>query len=140
MRLMINYNYNISDNNNFILTEKHGLKKKIKLDVGEYYKDAIWYNLDHYTQINTLRKLFQYIQYNINDHNEIILPNKIKCNVIELIDYIYISYIHTHNFLLKNGFTPLDMNSDNIFIHQLNKRSYINDKKIKNIKKNNIQI
>jgi len=65
--------------------------------------------------------------------NKITLPNEITCNINELVDYIVISYLTVHHQLYKNNISLYDMHFGNIFIHWLNKNSYMGDKYIGDI-------
>jgi len=75
----------------------------------------------------------KYIYHNIDKDYNIILPNDVKCNVIEFIDYLCISYLHTQLLFINNNISVTDTHLNNIFIHYLNKRSYISDQYIGDI-------
>jgi hypothetical protein len=122
-----------------IITEKHGLDQDIEIDINYFYGGPIWGpwspNSNKWTSsLNTLYDLLRYINISEKINNNITLPNGITCNIIKLLDYICISYIHTHNLLCNNNITPTDMHEGNIFIHWLNDNSYLDDINLKNIK------
>jgi hypothetical protein len=73
-------------------------------------------------------------------NNYVVLPNKIKCNVIELFDYICISYLHTHNLYQKHNIYISDMHMKNVFIHWLYDESYLGDNNIGNIEYINYKV
>ena len=82
------------------------------------------------TNLATLGSLCEYIHLLKMPNDEIILPNNIKCNVVDLLNYVSISYIITYNLLYKNGIYLRDMHFENIFIHWLDKNSYMYDQYI----------
>lgn len=132
--------YGICDNKkmiNKIITFKYGLDYEYKLDISdkflnEYEMFGAPINKIFKSKIATLTDLNQYIKLNIEDDDTIILPNKIKCNIVELYDYLCISYLVTYHLLTKNGIYPTDLHADNIFIHWINDKSYYGSKNIKN--------
>jgi hypothetical protein len=83
--------------------------------------------------MSTLGDLLNYIKIR-RDGENILLPNNEMCNIVEICDYLTISYLHTHNLCMKHHVSLLDMHSENIFIHWLGKNSYMGDKNIGNIK------
>lgn len=123
-----------------LITYRYGLSYNVKINLKNkiYDERPIWNpkfaNNDDFisNNLSTLRQLFLFIYYN-NKNGIITFPNKKKCNVSELFDYICISYITTHQLLAKNNIFISDMHQDNIFIHWLNESSYYNNKNIKNI-------
>jgi hypothetical protein len=125
-----------------IYTLRYGLDKSVEINlVGKIYdEDTLWHkshsqNNEIFTNtIATIGDLFTYIHYKKNKDDNVILPNNIKCNIVELYDYLCISYLATHHLLTENNIFPSDMHTGNIFIHWLNDNSYFNDKNIKNLK------
>ena len=122
---------------NKIITLKHGLDYEYELDISDRLFDEFEMTGAPIRQIfkskiATLTDLIQYINLNIEDDGTIILPNKIKCNVVELYDYLCISYLVTYHLLTKNDICPFDLHASNIFIHWLNDKSYYGSKNIKN--------
>jgi hypothetical protein len=125
-----------------IYTLRYGLDKPVEINlVGKIYdEDTLWHkshsqNNEIFTNtIATIGDLFTYIHYKKNKDDNVILPNNIKCNIVELYDYLCISYLATHHLLTENNIFPSDMHTGNIFIHWLNDNSYFNDKNIKNLK------
>jgi hypothetical protein len=126
-----------------IVTERHGLDREIEVKIKGFYEGPMWrhvenYNPDdpiYYTRMSTFDDLMIYanLTKNLTEKNKddmIELPNGIKCNIIELIDYLTISYIITVDLLAKNNIYLLDMHPQNIFIHWLNNNSYLYDKYI----------
>jgi len=140
---MIGYSSCGSKNNTFvdkIVMERHGLLKNIEMTLEGYNEGPLFFlrdrnkNLTKWTNnLATLFHLIKYILVNKNDENEVELPNGKKCDIVKLIDYLTISYIHTHNLLQRNNIVPVDMHSENIFIHWLNKNSYLDDEYIGDI-------
>jgi len=114
-----------------IITERHGLLKNIEINVNGYDGSVLlWGNSQNDTIFDTnLATLFDLIKYILitKKGNNVELPNGKKVNIIKLIDYLCISYIHTHNLLHKNNIIISDMHHQNIFIHWLNKDSYLDD-------------
>jgi hypothetical protein len=125
---------------NKIITLKYGLPNSVEINLdGKIYNEKSLYT--HKKQIDiiknnisTLKELYEYINYNKNENNEIMLPNGELCSIAKLFDYICISYLVTHHLLTENNIFPHDMYPKNIFIHWLNDKSYYNDKNLKSIK------
>jgi len=127
---------------NRIVTERHGLDKKIMFDMDGFSEDTFWHpakdtNLLYNkfdSNLSTLSSLLQYIDLksdpNNNNDGKVILPNNQECDAINLIDSICISYIHTAHLLSKQSITPADMHFNNIFVQWLSKDSYIDDRPI----------
>lgn len=123
-----------------IITERQGLNYNSDTKVDLFNSGEIFWpqknkkdNTVFSSSLNTLQELFKYIQF--NESNDFVrLPNGIECNVSTLFDYLCISFLHTHNLLVKNNITVYDMHSANIFINWLNDNSWNGDKNIKNIK------
>jgi hypothetical protein len=121
-----------------IITERHGLDEPVEIKKDGYIETPLIfpeYNREHENK-STLATLYELMIYiNLKKKgNSVILPNSETCDIIELCDYLTISYLHTHDLLLKNNITLYDMHNSNIFIHWLNKNSYMGDKNIQNIK------
>jgi len=125
-----------------IYTLRYGLDKPVEINLqGKIYdEDSLWHkqeienNKVFKNTIATLGDLFTYIHYSKNKDDNVILPNGVTCNVVELYDYICISFLATHHLLTKNNIYQSDMHVSNLFIHWLNDNSYYNDKNIKNVK------
>jgi len=123
-----------------IITRKYGLKKQIEINLDNkiFNDEPLWIKprnekkTTFISSINTVKELFAYIHYT-RKGEKCILPNNIECNVIELYDYLCISYLITHYLLTQNNIYPSDMSSNNIFIHWLNDDSYYDNVNIKNI-------
>jgi hypothetical protein len=138
--LMIGYSMCDKDNEmsvNRIVTERHGIDEKIKIQHNYQLCKPLLKGIkvSEFLEkdFSTLYDLLEYINLN-NDGTDVILPNNITCNMIELYDYIIISYLHTHKLLLSNNIIIGDMHPGNIFIHWLNDNSYLGDQNIGNIK------
>ena len=128
---------------NKIITERHGLNENVKFDIEGFTDEEIWhgprpgriykspYVFD--SEIGTLDSLCKYIFSKMKNGN-VILPNGETCNVVELFDYLAISFIHTHQLLHKHNIIISDMHSNNIFIHWLNNDSYLGDTNISKVK------
>jgi hypothetical protein len=141
---LIGYSSCDSDKINMLMTEKHGLKTNIVQKLDTFDEGNLWHSKSNKSKIfdsnlNTLKDLFYYVMINMKN-NYVVLPNKIKCNIIELFDYICISYLHTHNLYQKNNIYISDMHMKNIFIHWLSDESYLGDTNIGNIEYINYKI
>lgn len=137
---MVGYSSCGSKNNLFvdkIITERHGLFKNVTVKMEGYDENPIWHPIQYpfgkvkndlvfSSNLGTLQDLIKFMCLERNDYM-IKLPNGQKCNIIEMIDYLCISYIHTHDLLQKNGIILSDMHGANIFIHWLNKNSHLDD-------------
>jgi hypothetical protein len=127
---------------NRVVTLKHGLDEFIEIDLaGKFYNEVqLWHKQREKTKeifkssIATLNELFTYIHYKKNKDGTVKLPNGQICDVVELFDYICISYLATHELLTQNNIFPSDMHAGNLFIHWLNDNSYYDNNNIKNIK------
>lgn len=117
-----------------IITERHGLLDNVEVDVGGHDGWGIFWGASDETIFNSsLSTLFDFIKYLLiakNEKNETVLPNGKKVNIVKLIDYLCISYLHTHNLLHKNNIIISDMHFQNVFVHWLNKDSYLDDQYI----------
>lgn len=128
---------------NKIIAERHGLLKNVKFNIEGYSDDEFWHipkpdrpfesPFIFNSEMGTLLSLCKYVIAQMKD-GVITLPNNETCDVVELFDYLTISYIHTHQLLHKNNIIISDMHSKNIFIHWLNNDSYLGDMNISNIK------
>ena len=128
-----------------IITEKHGLKDNVVIELEGYNENPIWHPprdnknpMVFDSNIATLSDLMKYTIIKMKN-GKVVLPNNIKCDVIKLMDYLTISYIHTHNLLQTHNIVISDMHPHNIFIHWLNKNSYLGDTCINNTKYINYQ-
>lgn len=116
-----------------IITERHGLKEDIIVKIKGFYQRPLLQDNEDYdpknpifkTKLETLGSLFNYMMATKNKDNQVILPNKQKCDIIELCNYLTISYLMTETLLKKHNMTMVDMHSGNIFIHWLNDKSYM---------------
>jgi hypothetical protein len=134
--LMIGYSMCESNKNiDNIVTERHGLDKKVKIDMRDRIQRPIQRTIMSFFESNlaTLGNLFRFIDLTQKNYKTV-LPNNITCDIIKLIDYLTISYLHTHHILYKNNITMMDMHPDNVFIHWLNNKSYMSDKNISKTK------
>jgi len=122
------------------ITERHGWDKEIHIKLDGYYETPIWRLIPDYdskdptykTRMATFDDLCTWFNLMKKPDDTVILPNNQQCNVIELLDYISISHIITYDLLAKHNIFALDMHPGNIFIHWLNKNSYMHDKFIGN--------
>jgi len=126
--------------NTIIITEKHGLKNNFIKELDHIYHSTKLFhpNRDKISKFNenisTIYQLLEYIYlFYDKDKMSIKLPNDIECNIIELLDYLSISYITTIKMLYDNNIYTQDMHSKNIFIHWLNKKSYLDDQYVGDI-------
>jgi hypothetical protein len=141
--ILINYGKTNNDKINRLITEKQGLDKNIYFEVNRLYGlergDFPWVNkkpigkVIYDSSIATLSDLIKYIKLK-KEGKYIILPNGNKCNIIKLLDYLCISYIHTHQLLKDNNIGLWDMHASNTFIHWLNGESYMGNQNISKIK------
>lgn len=128
--------YDIIDN---MVLLKEGLKEQVEITedkiiypylMAKNYK----YIPKQYTRLTTLGDLLTYIS-NTYDNGHVKLPNNKSANVTQLIDELYISFIHTAYLLYKKYKILLnDQHSNNIFLHWLDDDSYYGKKNIKNTK------
>lgn len=121
---------------NKIITEKHGLDYVVEYDDKKYLnEDGVFHpKWENSNRLGTLGHLLDYIVSRQKDLS-VELPNKIKCNIVELIDSFCISFLHTQNLLRKNNIILSDMHPWNIFIHWLSKScSYMGDTDISEAK------
>lgn len=131
--LMIGYSMCDNKKNiNKIITERHGLSVDVKFNEKNGFNELpMWieYKPIKPTNLATLQNLLNYVNENGNK-DEIKLPNNEICSIIELFDYLTISYLHVEKILKENKITLLDMHFGNIFIHWLNDDSYLGDTNI----------
>jgi len=106
-----------------IVSEYQGLNEEIPLYSADKYLDRrpffhpVPIKPLETTRLSTLEELCQFIVLN-QSGLEILLPNKIKCNVVDLINSLLLSYIHTAQLLYQEaGLILNDMHAGNIFIH-----------------------
>ena len=141
--ILINYGKTNNDKINRLITERQGLNKKVYFEVDRLYgleredfplnNDVPINKVSYDSYIATFYDLIRYIKLKRNG-KYIILPNGNKCNIIKLLDYLCISYIHTHKLLKDNNIGLIDMHSSNVFIHWLNNKSYMGNNNISKIK------
>jgi hypothetical protein len=123
-----------------IITMRYGLENPIEIDLtGKIYDETpLWHKQETSNKfkstIATLADLFTFIHYSKKEDDTVVLPNNIRCNVIELYDYLCISFLATHYLLTENDIYQSDMHVNNIFIHWFDDNSYFNDKNMKNVK------
>lgn len=123
-----------------IVSLKYGLKKHVDTGCGvNIFNDApAWYVSKRQSSqvfksmLTTLKELLCYIHYN-RKGDIVMLPNDIECSILELYDYICISFFTTWHLLTINNIFPSDMHCSNIFIHWLNDKSYFNNKSAKDV-------
>jgi hypothetical protein len=122
-----------------IVSEYHGLIKEISIKKPGFDRMPLFHDISSISKftskLSTWKDLVAYI--NIQTINEeVILPNNIKCNVVKLIDYISISFLHTAYVLYENyGMVLNDMHAGNLFIQWLSDNSFLGDKCLKTIEK-----
>lgn len=139
--LIIGHSMCNNKNVNRIITEKQGMDNIITVKKHGFDDDMLWndkyvYEPEYKTKLATLNDLLTYIHYN-KDGEKIKLPNSQVVNIIELMDYLTISYLHTHMILTENNIIPSDMHPSNIFIHWITNESYIKNVKYIIYKVNN---
>ncbi|AYV76157.1 MAG: hypothetical protein Terrestrivirus4_205 [Terrestrivirus sp.] len=119
--------------NRFVI-ERHGLLKSITIHnkgINPFINDVPRITK---TYLNNLMDLMKYVCLN-RRHNKALLPNNIQCDIVELLDGYFISFLHTAHLLWKNyKITLLDQHSRNIFIHWIDKQTYMGTKPLNNIK------
>jgi hypothetical protein len=124
-----------------IITERQGLDNDITIPITGFFEKPLWRFISDFnpndvkftSNIATLGDLFNFI--NLTRNNDTVkLPNNIECNIIDLCNYLCISYLMTYKLLYENNIQMSDMHSYNIFIHWLNDNSYMDEKYIGNIK------
>ena len=129
--------------------ERHGLNEDIIVKMNGFVLDPLIIpdpdydpnNIIFKTKITSFGDLMKYIRLKKDENNnnnytdfKVLLPNNIECDIIELIDYFCISYLITYDLLRKHHIHLFDMHADNIFVHWLNKNSYMHDKFIGDMK------
>jgi hypothetical protein len=120
------------------ITERHGLDEVVEMKLNGHYEIPLWRKVPDYDPLNptiknnitNLQELCNYINLEKSPDNSITLPNKYKCMITDLFNYICISYIVTYDLLFKKGIYLRDMHFANIFIHWLNDNSYMYDQYI----------
>ena len=119
-----------------IITEYHGWHEDLHIKMKGNSAEPLFHHDPNYdpmypiytTKLNTLDDLFVWCTLSKNEDEEtVILPNNQKCNVVELLNYLSISYIITYDLLLKHNIHLLDMHIRNVFIHWLSEKSYMHD-------------
>jgi len=129
-----------------IILEKYGLNYNYEQEITLFNPSDIFWpqkvkqnNSLFSSSLNTLDSLFKYIRF--NEHEDLVtLPNGIECNVSTLFDYMCISFLHTHNLLVKNNINIFDVHSSNIFIKWLDTDSWLGNTNIKDIEFINYKI
>jgi hypothetical protein len=123
-----------------LVVERHGLPHGISVPLTGHYETPLWKQLNNYdpnnpvyrTNMTTFDDLCVFIQLTKDDNYNITLPNGIKCNAVDLIDSLSISYITLYDTLFKNNIYLVDMHPQNLLIHWLNDTSYVSDEFIGN--------
>lgn len=118
-----------------IITERHGLDEELHVKLTGHYESPLWFNVPGYdpenpvysTHLTNFDDLCVYMNLMKDTKDMITLPNDQECNVIDLLNYISISYIVTYDLLAKNNIYLMDIHPQNVFIHWLNKNSYMHD-------------
>lgn len=120
-----------------IITEMHGLQDNVTIDLTGFYESPLWkplsFNPDKpiiTSHLATLGDMCLFFNIKKDKNDDVILPNGITCNVIELLDYLSITYIITYDLLYKHNIYLMDMHPDNVFIHWLNSNSFMRDQYI----------
>lgn len=121
-----------------IVTEKQGLDYTIDLEIDGFARKSLFHNKQYNepfrSTLATLEDLLYYIDVNKNA-DQILLPNHSVCNIVELIDYFTISFLHTSMLLFDACKMVMnDMHAGNFFIHWLNENSYLGSKSISDVK------
>lgn len=122
------------------ITERHGWDKEIRIKLDGHYESPLWHPVPDYnpldptykTKLTTFDDLSVWCNLMKKSDGTVTLPNNQNCNIVELLDYISISYIITYDLLAKHNIFLMDMHPQNIFIHWLNKNSYMHDQFIGN--------
>lgn len=121
-----------------IITEKQGLDYTVTLQIDGFLRKPLFhdkpYNQPYSTTLATLEDLLYYIDVKKND-DQILLPNHQVCDIVRLVDYFTISFLHT-SLVLYNEYKMVmnDMHAGNFFVHWLNDSSYLGDQNISEIK------
>lgn len=116
-----------------IISYRFGMDNKIEIDLsGKILLKKEMEEQIYKKNLNTITGLASYIYYK-REGDLITFPNKIKCNVIELFDYLTISYLATYHKLVINNVYPKDLHTGNFFIHWLNKDSYFQNENIEKL-------
>lgn len=121
-----------------IVSEMHGLQEQIRIDLPDFYESPMWGHNDKFdpnnpailTAFATIDDLCLFINIKKKENDDVTLPNGITCNVIELLDYMAISYLVTYNLLRSYNIHLLDMHPQNVFIHWLTENSYMREQNI----------
>jgi hypothetical protein len=123
-----------------IVTERHGimswfngLEKPIILR--DRFKTPFWLTRqNHVSNMATLDDLFLFCLLNRESETKITLPNGKTVYIPDLLDYLFISYVHTAHILYKDLHLILsDQHSTNIFIHWLGKFSRMGKTDMSNV-------
>jgi len=119
--------------NRFVI-ERHGLSEEIIVQnkgINPFVNEGPKITK---TYLNNLMDLMKYICLN-RKQDKALLPNDIQCNIVDLLDGYFISFLHTAHLLWKNyKITLLDQHSKNIFIHWIDKQTYMGTKLLDNVK------
>lgn len=117
-----------------IVTEKIGLSEPIMLkrDLFSIYPEE---EEKKSMILGTLGELLMYI-VKTNDFGSVNLPNGIKADTIELLDALFIGYMHTLQLIWeKFKITLLDQHPGNIFIQWINPETHMGEKSLAQTKK-----
>lgn len=122
-----------------IVTELQGMSADVTFKINYVNQLPYWRKVTEVpdavtNRLTTMNQLIQYMDMTKVD-GYVTLPNGHKCDINKLIDQFIISYVHTHKVLFEAGISLKDMHMDNIFIHWLNKSSWLGDKYIGDVKK-----
>ncbi|VBB17635.1 hypothetical protein YASMINEVIRUS_98 [Yasminevirus sp. GU-2018] len=118
-----------------IVLERHGLPDEVSIKIPGLYESPMWRALDGFnpdnptfnSRLTTFDDLTVFMHLTKDSNNNVTLPNNEVCNIVELIDYLSISYLVTYDLLYRHNIHLLDMHPQNILIHWLNKQSYLHD-------------
>lgn len=122
-----------------IVIERAGLPEEISVKIPGLYDEPMW---NEYIKVDIKKPMFRSTLATLGDllfyislskkGDTVVLPNSRECNIIDLCNYLTISYLKTDELLRKHNITLTDMHSGNIFIHWLNENSHMGDNNISN--------
>ena len=135
--LILDYGTCNSETVNEIVIERQGLSTPFTYEINWIDELPFWRPVSTLrTSItNSMATLGELLQYIAMGSKQCKLPNGVTCDVTTLLDYITISYLHTHDLLFSNGIMLQDMHPDNLFIHWLGESSHMGDRGIGGVEK-----
>jgi hypothetical protein len=124
-----------------IVIERHGIitwfnQIKKPTILRDRFKTPYWLTRqNHLSNMATLDDLFLFCVLNRESETKITLPNDKTVHVPDLLDYLFISYLHTAHILYKDLHLILsDQFTKNIFVHWLGKFSQMGKTNIGDVK------